>query len=192
MAGQLVAEPVVTEPQAPVATEPVATAPAEPKPRTVEEVEAEYKARISGKDRAHAETEKVLREQIAALQAAPTIGSDGQPVANSQREAQLEALLAEERQARVLDSRKAKFPAAAETLDDRALAIMDEAKLAGLQARLEGTVTPVVDNPADFIAPTSPVRQPAAPVKSYDEMTVEELNAEAAKIAPAFVAGLNS
>lgn len=165
--------------------EPAKGAPdATPKgPQTVEEANAYWQKRMSGKDRAAAAAEQVLREQLAAAEAKANAAttSAGQPAEGGNAEAeQLRKELEQERRGRAIDARKAKYPAAAAGLSDEMIAVADEAKLAALQERL-------ADEPGNFIAPTGP-RRPAAPAagKSLDEKSVAELEADLRAASPGY------
>jgi hypothetical protein len=102
---------------------------------------------MSGLQRSHNEETRVLRDQLAALQAAAgqTTTQASQAVAATSEEAarwkaQAEAnakALEQERQARIVETRQAKYPFAAESLGDPGVIMsMDEARLAGLNERL--------------------------------------------------------
>lgn len=167
------------EPSAP-AEEPVA-----PAVRTVEEVEAEYRNRISGKDR----EAQALRDELARLKENE---QRRQSVAEAQRVAELgevEALkrqVAEERAARISDTRRARYPQASETLGDEVLAAMDEGRLAALEARL----TPEARSaPPPRIDANSPPRNP--PAGQRGEPSIEELRAELQRLTPEYIASLN-
>lgn len=147
-------------------------------PQTVEEANAYWQKRMSGKDRADAEEKRVLREALAAAEArsaaTAAASSNGQPATGPDPEvARLQRELEQERQNRVIDTRKAKYPQAAANMSDEALAVMDEAKLAGLNARLDDG-----DLGGTFIAPTSPKRPAVTPKKPDSEKTVAELQDE--------------
>jgi len=171
---------------------PAAAAPAAPEspviPPTVETVEAEYKARLSGKDRAHAATEQALRDQIAALEGDKTVAKVAADGSLSEVDA-LKAQLKTEQDGRKTDARgyqqtlrTNKYPEAAATLDAATLALMDEAKLAGLEARLTQAPPPAA------VDPSTPPRAPAAPESS--EKTAAELEADLERLAPEFAASL--
>lgn len=146
--------------------------------RTPEEIEAFWRNRVSKKDKAHLAAEQALRDEIASLsrqrvaatQSSSTSGNDDP---NTERVAELQRQLEQERQARVIDQRKAKYPALAKQgVTDSIFASGDEATLARLNA--------LADDNADggFIAPTAPRR--AAPVasKPLNEKSKDELLAD--------------
>jgi len=90
---------------------------------TPEDIEAYWRNRISGSDKAHAAAEKVLRDQLAAAQgktaqAAPT--SDD-ATAYKELATRLQTELETEKAARVTDTRSLKYPAAAQALGDPSL-----------------------------------------------------------------------
>jgi hypothetical protein len=107
--------------------------------RTPEEVEAFWRNRVSKKDKAHAAAERALREQIASLEAqivpkSTRSSADGGEQSNTEV-AELRRQLEEERQARVIDQRKGKYPALARQVgSDSIFANADEATLARLNA----------------------------------------------------------
>jgi hypothetical protein len=85
--------------------------------RTVEQVEAEYRARQAGKDREN----QALRDDLARYQAAEqqrTAQVEAQRTAELGEAETLRRQLAEERAARVIDTRRARFPNAADALDE--------------------------------------------------------------------------
>jgi hypothetical protein len=152
--------------------------------RTVEQVEAEYRARQAGKDREN----QTLRDELARYQTAEqqrAAQAEAQRTAELGEAETLRRQLAEERAARVIDTRRARFPNAADALEDGVLAAMDEAKLAALETRL----APRSGGMAGYVDPASPPRnQPngvAAP------KTEAELRADLARLAPEFVDSLN-
>ena len=174
--------PATPEPAAPAAPESPAV------PPTAEQVEAEYKARLSGKDRAHAATEQALRDQIAALEGDKVVtkaAADGTLSEVDTLKAQLKA----EQDGRKKDNldntqtlRTTKYPEAAATLDAATLATMDEAKLAGLEARLTQAPPPA---PVD---PNTPPATPSAPAST--EKSATDLKADLERMSPEFAASL--
>lgn len=158
-------------------------------PSTPEQVEAEWKYRVSQKDKAHAAETKALRDQIAALSA--TSGSAQQQAEGSLSEAEAlrqqlalaQKTLAQKDAEHTAQLRSVKFPNAADALDPSALAAMDEAKLAGLEARLSapGPRTLPVD-------PSTPPRQPSGAAKPIEEKTAAELREDLRKMAPQITA----
>lgn len=180
------ATPVAGEGQAQSQSESQAPAP------TVQQVEAEYKARLSGKDKAHAAEVAELRRQLEAAQQTGTSAATETQQATATVE-ELKRQLAEAQNANKQQAqryeqtlRSTKYPHAAEALDPQTLATMDEAKLAGLNARL----APSSPAPAPGrVDPSTPARE-AAP-KPTTEKSVEELKADLAKYGPQFAASLN-
>lgn len=158
---------------------------------TAEQVEAEYKARLSGKDKAHAAEVATLRAQIEALsgeKATATSQAEGSLSEVDALKKQLaEAQKANQQQAAEYTAtlRATKYPYAAEALDAGVLATMDEAKLAGLNARL----TP--GKPGAGIDPSTPPRDTTVP-KPTSEKSVAELKADLAKFGPQFTAEVRS
>ena len=112
--------------------------------RTVEAVEAEYRARLSGKDRAHAAEKKALEDRIAALTASTqqqeTVKMDelAQLRSDNERLAREAAEAKAKEQAAAIEARKARFPHAAESLGDDLVGTVPEDKLASLETRLRG------------------------------------------------------
>jgi len=159
--------------------------PVAPAARTVEDVEAEYRSRISGKDREAA----ALRAEIARFTERDRAQQAVTEAQRAQELGEVEALkrqLAEERSAHVVDTRRARYPQASETLGDDVLAAMDEGRLAALEARL----TPEARSaPAPRIDTNTPPRQPAQGQRV--EPTIEDLRAELQRLAPEYVASLN-
>lgn len=165
---------------------------------TLEELDAQWRNRMSGKDKAHKAESDSLRSQNAALQAqlekdrsereaARLAGmSEAERVA-AERDA-LKTQLEEERRARVVDTRKAKYPNIAADFDDEVIAAMDEAKLAALNERL--AAAPQAGTPPSLIDPNSSARTLPAGQKPVSEKTREELIADLKEQSPSFVASL--
>lgn len=154
--------------------------------KTVEEVEAYWRNRVSKKDAGHAAAEKALREELETLRrsqaglAATSPASGGQSETGSEAEVALrrqleenKRLLEEERAARVIDTRKAKYPLlVAQGVEDAVFASASDASLAKLNALAN-------DEPdGTMIAPTGPKRGQPTPPKPYSEKTKEELLAD--------------
>jgi hypothetical protein len=157
-------------------------------PLTVEDVEKQWQHRVSQKDRAHAAAEQALRDenvalqrQLTALTAAPRppangqsapAGPDPQVVSLQEQLAASQRAIEAERQARVLDTRKAKYPALAQQVGDAGSGIFqtaDEATLAKLNALAD-------TSSGGTFAPTSPRRPGPAPApKPLGEMSKAEL-----------------
>jgi hypothetical protein len=159
-------------------------------PLTAEEVENQWKHRVSQKDRAHAAAEQALRDENDALKrrldaaTAPRPQSSGQSgsAGNDQEVEALRAQLEEQRRAtateqaaRVIEQRKAKYPALAREVGEAGNSIFstaDEATLARLNAKYDdGTST-------GTFASATPRRTQAPPAKPLGEMNKAELEAE--------------
>jgi hypothetical protein len=183
------------ESQAPEATPPAAGE-VTPEATTPEQVEAIWKNRVAGKDRAHAAAEAALRDQIADLnrrlegkQAVDAENMSDVERANARAEAAEQRAQAAEQQ-RLLDVRAVKYAAAAEALDDPAqLATMDEAKLAALNARLTGDETP--PPPPTVIDPNAARRPGSTPPAAPRDRSIEQLESDLKDQAPAFSESLN-
>ncbi len=160
-------------------------------PLTAEEVEAQWKHRVSQKDRSHAAAEQALRDENDALKRQlgqqPRAQSNGQSGSAGNGESvealreQLEAQRREteaERQARVIEQRMVKYPALARGVGEAGKAIFttaDEATLAKLNAQYDdGTST-------GTFAPTAPRRTASIPAKALGEMNKAELELELRK-----------
>jgi hypothetical protein len=159
---------------------------------TVEGIEAIWKNRVAGKDRAHAAETAELRRQIEERdrRLAEKQERESADMTDAEREKAradaAEQRLAEIERNAVRDVRQVKFAAAAEVLDEGTLVGMDEAKLAALNARLsgdEGTPPPPID-------PNAPRRPSNAPPAAPRDKSVEELEADLRKHEPSFVASL--
>lgn len=157
---------------------------------TAEDVENQWRHRVSQKDRAHAAAEQALRDENETLRrqlSASRPQSSGQPSSGSNDPA-VETLRQEleeqrratetERQARIIEQRKAKYPALAQVVGEAGSSIFttaDEATLAKLNARADdGSST-------GTFAPTAPRRTSPLPAKSLTEMTKAELEQELRK-----------
>ena len=153
--------------------------------RTVEQADAEWKFRLSQKDRAHAAAETVLQEQIATLErklAGRASDQSGQaPSAEPEELTQLRRELETEKTQRVVAERKAKFPALAAFLGNDAgtLFSASEVELAKLNAGLEQTG-------GTLIAPTAPRRGAPAAAKPLGDKSKEELLDDLKRLAPAY------
>jgi hypothetical protein len=150
---------------------------------TAEQVEAEYKARLSGKDKAHAAETATLRSQIAALEASQKDSTQRTATENDAIKTELEntkkQLVQTQRDA-LVTTRAARFPNAAEALEPDVLASMDEAKLAGLEARLAPASAGLPP-----LASSTPAKASTAP-KPQSEKTVAELEADLRRFGPQF------
>lgn len=179
--------------EVPVTTEPVVTEPAETQPRTVEEVEAEYKARISGKDKAHAAEAEALRQENARLKEADDLRRKAEEeartanmTADQRAQEHIKTLtqqMEDKDRAHMVELRKIKYPTVASELDEAVLLVTDESKLAGLEAKLSGSTAAVP--PPSLIDPNSSVRQNGT-TPDVREKTTDELKADLAKQSAAF------
>lgn len=159
--------------------------------RTPEEIEAIWKNRIAGKDRAHAAEAATLRQQVeeANRRAAAAEARKQQEEEADMSEADQWKRKAEEAERRaeqverqrVLDVRNAKYAAAAEHLDESALLAMDEAKLAALDARLRDVDAP----PPPLVDPNTPRRSSNASTEPR-ERSIAEMEEDLKRHAPAF------
>lgn len=160
----------------------------EPVAQTVEEVEAIYRARMSGKDKSHNAEVTSLKAQIAALQAPAA------PVGESPEAAEIRRLTAERDDALAKaqgEALKRQFPETADVLGDEITRLPQE-KLAAIEARFNdqlGTAAPPprVDRNAAARGNGS-MQAPAA--KPYNEKSKDELLADLQRVAPAFQAAL--
>lgn len=162
---------------------------------TAEQVEALWKNRVSQKDKAHAAETRALRERLDAFEKQ---AQERERKAQEQRlsqmtdaqraAAEVEALrkqLEDERSARVIDTRKAKYPSITAELGDEVVAVMDEGRLAALEARF---AAPAAPPPPTVFDPNSAPRTPTS--GGSKEKTSEELKAELARMAPEFLTSL--
>lgn len=171
---------------------------------TPEEIEAIWRNRVAGKDRAHAAETATLRSQIEAssrrtaeleaqLQQRTTEGLSEAEQWKAKAEA-AERDLANERRSNTLQQRTLKYAAAAEALDEATLVGMDEAKLAALNTRLstgasEGPTPPQTPTPP--LDPNQAPRRPSGQSTGPRERSVEELEGDLSKHAPAWMADNN-
>jgi len=160
-------------------------------PLTAEEVENQWKHRVSQKDRAHAAAEQALRDENDALKRrleASRPQSSGQSASGAndpavedlrqQLEEQRRATAAAE-QARTIEQRKAKYPSLARNVGDAGSAIFttaDEATLARLNAQLDDG-----SSGSGTFAPTSPRKAAQTPAKTLGDMSKAELEQELRK-----------
>jgi hypothetical protein len=152
---------------------------------TVEEVEAIWKNRLSGKDRAHNAETAALKAQIEVLKAAPARPVEGEsPEAGRVRE--LEAALAAERNARQVEAMRNQYPLVSSILGDAALNVPPE-KLAALEASYDNgggrSGGPMIDPNA---APRRGTGVQAASQKPLNQKSKDELLADLRKLAPAY------
>lgn len=175
--------PVGTEP------EPTAQPSAQPKPyATVEEAEAFWQNRMSGKDRAAHAAEQALREENERLRSivdtrASSAGQSGtgadDPTVKALREQneQLQREATEARDSAALQVRKSKYPnLVAQGLSDDIFKVTDDASLAKLNALADDSGS--TNAGGGFIAPTSPARGTQAQPKPLAQMSKEELEAQ--------------
>lgn len=174
-------DPIIQQPSQPTGAEGAApngaaAEDAEPQGATVEERDAYWRKRMSGKDRAHAAAEQALREELESLRRAKassaTPGADGQP-GNGAANAEVEALKRQIAERDLLYGRKTKYPSLAGKVSDATIMAAEEAELARLNA--------LFDDSADggtFIAPTAPKRAPAGGAKRIEDMSKDELLVE--------------
>ena len=185
----------------PATTEPAeGTAVVEPTtPRTVEEVEREYQARISGKDKAHAAETQALRERLTAFEKAEEekrraedTARQASMTAEQRMQDQVNALqrqLEEKDRNYTVELRKTRFPNVSAELDDNVLAVADEGKLASLEAKLTAGLGGNV--PPSLIDKNS-VARTGNGTTSPQEQTIPELLAQLEREAPAFKAEMEA
>jgi hypothetical protein len=155
-------------------------------PRSVEDVEAQWQHRVSQKDRAHAAAEQALRDENDALKRqmtalsqprSPSSGQSGSSddsetaVLRQQLEDQRKAT-DEERRLRMLETRRAKYPALSASVGEAGIdvfATQDEATLARLNAQLED------GSSVGTFAPTAPRRPAPVAGKALNDMSKAEL-----------------
>lgn len=124
----------------------------EPEGQTVEERDAFWKNRVSAEAKAHAAEKRQLREEAAAARAEAKTAAETLEASRRAGMSDLEIAQQEAREAKAelervrseatISTLKARFPDAAEALDDAVLASMPEEKLAALQSRLGGSPEP--------------------------------------------------
>ena len=152
---------------------------------SAEDVDAQWRNRMSQRDKAHAAELKALRDrqeasdrQLKALQDADEqrrLAGMSEAERVQAQNKQLQDDLAAERLGRVADVRRAKYPNIAGEFDDSVLAAMDDGRLADLNVRLGSAQTAT---PQSLIDPNSAARsQPAVPNGSQPK-TLEELQVE--------------
>jgi len=150
--------------------------------QTVEEVEAFWRNRSSGKDRAHNAETQALRAQIDALKAQPSPAPVGE-TPEAARVRALEAELQQERTARQAAQLQAQYPYAAGVLGD-AIGTLAPEKLAAIEALGESGAgaAPRIDPNA---APRRAPGMPGNGQKPTNEKTKDELLADLRRMAPA-------
>ena len=169
---------------------PAAAAGDQTQSRTPEQVEAEWQAKQSALGRQHAATEQTLRARIAALEAQTASGErTGSEQDAIQKENELlRKQLADRETAYNAELRKVRFPLAAEALDAGVLATMDEAKLAGLEARLTPQAGVAASPRMETSTPPRTTDQP----KPLSEKTAAELKADLARLSPQFLSEIRA
>ncbi len=170
----------VTEPQEPTT------------PRTPEEIEAEWRHRVSQNDKAHQKEAAALREQVSRFQAAEeqrrrAEEAERQSRMTAEERVQdqiktLERQLEQERVGRVIDARKLRFPNITAELDEQAIAVMDEGKLAALESKLTGQTA----QPPSLIDPNSAARAANGTPVTPREKTSDELKQDLHRLGPEF------
>lgn len=175
----------MTEERASEDTQPIGEQPVGSEPRTVEQVEAEYRSRQAGKDRENAALRAEL-DRYKQTEAQRNAEAEQRRAAELGEVESLKRQLAEEKAGRTIEVRSTRFPNAADVLDAGALAAMDEAKLVALEERL----APKRAQGSGVMDPNSPPRNPAQGVPQ--EKTLEDLQADLARYAPDFVERMRS
>lgn len=170
--------------------------PPNPARTSVEEVEAYWKNRQSQEASAHSVREQVLREQVATLEgtAKATRVDEARDTAANQTEVQrltaentaLREQNSADKAAALTETRKAKYPFAAENIDASTLGQMDEANLAGLNEKLKPSSTGGISPTAIMDANAAGRPTPSAS-KPLSEKTREELMSDLKAQGPAFV-----
>jgi len=159
---------------------------------SVEDVDRQWRHRVSQKDKAHAAAEQALRDEAESLrrqlQAQTTAtgqsGTQGQTGGDPQVTALREELarknreIEEERSLRVIESRKAKYPALARQVGEAGTSVFstaDDATLARLNALADDEVqgSPMASNSPRKPAPGQP--------KDIKTMSKDELEEELRK-----------
>lgn len=159
--------------------------------RTPEQVEAEWQAKQTALGRQHAAVEQALRDQLAALEAKTKASgerTDSEDDAIRIENERLKKLLADKDMTYAAEMRKVKYPLAAEALDPTILASMDEARLAGLEARLSPVVGQALSPRVESSTPPRQVTE----AKPLSEKTAAELRADLERAAPAFLRELQA
>jgi hypothetical protein len=170
-----VTEERTSEVQQPIGDQP----PVGAEPRTVEQVEAEYRARQAGKDREN-EALRAELQRFKDAEARTRDEAESKRIAEQGEIESLKARLTESEQTRALEARRYRYPNASDALDPSALMAMDEAKLQGLEARLtvKGAAAP-----APYVDPNTPPRNPTAPQPTGPKSS-DELKADLERYAP--------
>lgn len=146
---------------------------------TVEEVEAIWKKRVSGKDKAHEAEVAELRRQLEAARTPQPASAPAGETPEQVRIRELEERLKRTEVEKALAERKARFPHAAEDLGED-IASVDEARLARLEARLAAEEAA----PPPIIASNSARR--GEPAQTPVEPTREDLLRQLAELSPLY------
>ena len=151
--------------------------------RTPEEIEALWQRRLSAKGREYRAAEDALRAENEALRrqlgASPTRtdnGASDDELERTRRE------LEQERNGRIVDQRRAKYPFVADIVEESVLLASSDVSLAKLNARLEE------QDGAPVMAPTNPRRRTPTVAKKVADKSKEELLDDLKRIAPAYAA----
>lgn len=153
--------------------------------KTAEEVESEWRHRVSQKDKAHAAAEAALREENdrlrRQLEGASRPPSNGQSNDGGSNDSFLRDQLAEakreaeqERNLRAIEAKRAKYPSLARQVGDSGSGIFataDDATLAKLNALAD-------DDTGSTFAPMTPRKAAPGKPKSLNEMDKAELETE--------------
>lgn len=150
--------------------------------QTVEEVEAYWRNRTSGIQRAHNAETTAMKAQMDALKAAPVAPPEGES-ADAARARALEAELQQERAARQALELQTRYPYAASVLGDEITNLSPE-KLAAMEALADGGQA----GPAPMMDPNAASRNNGSvqgpQAKPLNEKTKDELLADLQKAAP--------
>jgi len=157
---------------------------------TVDEVDREWRNRMSKRDKAHAEETQALRRQIEEANAREERRrrAEEEQRLQSMTEAErvaaerdaLQRQLAEEKTLRIVETRSARYPAAAAELGDEVLAAMDEGKLAALNTKLAGQTA---TSPPSMIDPNSAARTTVPSGAGSPDKSVADLQRDLEKYA---------
>lgn len=150
-------------------------------PRSVEEVEAYYRARQSGIDRAHNAETASLKAQIAALQGGPASAPPAGETAEAVQVRQLTEELARVNAARQAESLRSQYPYAAGVLGDSLTSLPPE-KLDAIEALGDNGTRRVDPN----MAPRQRTGVQSQAQRPLSEKSKEELLADLKRTAPAF------
>ena len=159
--------------------------------KTVEEAEAHWQNRISGKDKAHAAETNALRDELSALKRANETLEKAQAESRAaslseadrwkQQFEEAEKKLRDATNQFLLDNRKVKYPKATEFLGEDGLLSFDEGRLAAIETRLVEPSAP--QTPPPVIDKNTPPRTPGEPPGPKSSA---ELKADLVKLAPGF------